>query len=206
MGILNVQEALVLLAALAGAAHVLAPDHWLPASLLAWQRRWSFTKLSSFSLLAYVLHVAFGFFIFFFGIRFFRGVPASDLFAFSLILIVTIMIFRALRFSKIIEVQRTSPRNVWALLSVFSLLGPAESVIPILIKADQLGLGYALPLLAFLAGTVVTGTLAMLLGRAAWNRPFWLPRGLEMAHRKMAAFPVVILVAIGISFLAKISG
>ena len=147
--------------------------------------------------------------IFIVGIGLFRGllVQTQDLLLFSLILIVVLTLVRAMRFSRIMKIQKTAAnRGFWALLSVLSLLGPAESVIPIFIKADQLGIGYLLPLLAFFAGTFIAGALAVAFGRSAWNRPFWLPRGLEIAHKKMAAFPVIVLVAIGISFLSRIAG
>ncbi len=43
-------ELAITLSFLAGAAHVLAPDHWMPGSVVAWQRGWGFIKTSLFSL------------------------------------------------------------------------------------------------------------------------------------------------------------
>lgn len=205
MNSISLEQALVILSALAGAAHVLAPDHWMPASVLAWQRRWNFFKMLGFALWTYALHIISGFLIFLLCIHFFRDIAADNLLGFSLVLMLGVTFFRARRFTEMKEIHRTAHRNRWAVLGVVSLLGPCESVIPIFIKADQLGVGFLLPFLAFFLGTLIAGSVAIAFGRFAWNKPFWLPRGMNFAHQKMAAIPVVAVVAIGLSFLFRLS-
>ena len=65
MQLTKATEMLLLLSAFAGAIHVLSPDHWMPASILAWQRGWKLSKVSSFAAGVLLVHVALGFVVFF---------------------------------------------------------------------------------------------------------------------------------------------
>lgn len=189
---------IIYLSALAGAVHVLAPDHWLPASIVAWQRGWSISKTIFFALAIFVLHVAMGAAIYFSFSWLFAGLESFDFFLFSVVLVFSVMLLRLLRFSSVAQVFRSGPRGFWPLLSVFLLLGPCETIIPILIKSHQLGIGYKLPLLVFGAGTVIAGMFLVLVGRLLWNRPFLLPLGVTFGSKRAALVPVVACLLIGI--------
>ncbi|MCM2277949.1 MAG: hypothetical protein NDJ89_07710 [Oligoflexia bacterium] len=192
-----------LLCALAGAFHVIAPDHWVPASLLSWQRGWRSGRAAAFAALAFAAHVALGFLIFLLLGRGIWDLASTNLLSFALVLVAGVAVIRAFRFRRIREVLSSGNNGVWGFFMVFSLLGPCESLIPILIKARSLGAGYVLPLLAFFAGTALSGLLLVFSGRFFWNRPHWLPRGVHAANQRLATVPVVTVVVLGLAFLVR---
>lgn len=192
------------LSALAGALHVLAPDHWVPASILTWQRGWRPGRTALFTGLIFLAHVLLGIVIYFAFEDLMSQVSGTNLLLFSLILIVAVAAVRGVRFSRIREVLRAGRSGVWGLLMVVSLLGPAECIIPILIKANQLGTGYLLPLVAFFSGTVIAGLILVISGQNLWNRPLLFPRNFQTVNRRFALVPVVATLAIGITLLIKL--
>ncbi|OFZ81162.1 MAG: hypothetical protein A3K03_10675 [Bdellovibrionales bacterium RIFOXYD1_FULL_44_7] len=198
-------QLMLVLSALAGAVHVLAPDHWLPASVLAWQRGWTFTKSSLFALFTFVIHLLAGVLIYFCFDSVLSGLQSTRLFAFSFILVFLVMTIRLLRFSRIKDIFRTGPRGLWAVFSVLSLIGPCESIIPILIKAKQMGIGYLLTILTFSLGTMIVGMASVVTGRYLWNRPLWLPRGISWSARGTALVPIAAGLAVGLSAILRIS-
>ena len=195
---------LILLSAFAGAVHVLAPDHWIPASIFTWQRRWRTSTSLVFSAMVLSLHVMLGVALYFAVDQWLRQLPQSYLFPIAMIFVFGVMILRGFRFSKIHDIQRLGPHNVWGGLSVLSLLGPCESIVPIFLKASSLGMGYFLPLVSFMAGTVVTGCLLVMSGRFVWNRPFWLMRAFDWMNARVAVLPVAAGVTIGLRFLLRL--
>ncbi|MCM2324214.1 MAG: hypothetical protein NDJ90_13230 [Oligoflexia bacterium] len=194
-----------ILCALAGALHVIAPDHWVPASLLSWQRRWRLSRIAGFAALAFGLHVALGFLLFYLFGEAVWEMASSNLLVFSLILVAGVAAIRAFRFQRIREVLASGGSGIWGVFMVFSLLGPCESLIPILIKSRQLGAGLLLPLVAFYAGTLLAGGALIFFGKGLWNRPHWLPRGLYAGTQRLATVPVIACVAVGLALLLKVS-
>lgn len=197
-------EMFTLLCALAGALHVLAPDHWVPASILSWQKGWKASRVALFSILVFVSHLLLGFLIFFLARPLMEGISSSTLLAFSLTLVALVAIARGMRFSRIREVLRGGQGGIWGVFTVFSLLGPCESIIPVFIKAGHLGTGYLLPFSAFFAGTLVAGIALIFSGRMIWNRPQLLPRALNWSRLRVAVIPVVTGVVVGLTYILKL--
>lgn len=192
------------LSSAAGAVHVLAPDHWLPASVLAWQKGWSVWRTLFFALGVFTLHVLLGVLAFLGLNHWLLAIDSHWLLGFGVALVSVVMVIRMMRFSRVSEVLRTGRGSIWGALTVMSLLGPCEAVIPILIKAGHLGVGYLLPALSFLGGTVLGGLVLVLSGKVLWNRPMWLPLGLDWARRREVALPVVAVLALGLSALIRL--
>jgi hypothetical protein len=192
------------LSVLSGAVHMLAPDHWLPASVVAWQRGWGYRRTVGFAALAHLSHVLLGVLIFFAFDPILLGLDPSRLFRFTLGLVLVVMAIRLVRFSRVREVLRAGPSSAWGIVAVFSLLGPCESVIPILIKSHQLGTGYLLPVAAFVLGSWIAGSSLVLAGRVLWDRPFWLPRSVNWAWRVPAILPVAASLGLGLRAILRI--
>lgn len=195
---------LILISALAGALHVLAPDHWVPASLLSWQRRWSVAASVAFASLALTAHVLLGAAIYFAFDDWLRQIAPAALFPAAMVFVIGVMVLRSFRFSRLHDVQRLGPHSWWGALSVLLLLGPCESVVPIFLKASSLGAGYLLPLVAFLTGSVLTGCALVVGGRFVWNRPYWLMSAFDRANARLAALPVAAGVTLGLRFLFRL--
>jgi hypothetical protein len=196
---------LVLLSAFAGAVHVMAPDHWVPASIHAWQRRWSIPRAIAFSVSVLTLHVLFGIGMYFALGDWLRALRPQQLFPFAIAVVLLMMAVRAIRYSRIQDVQRLGPHSHWGILAVVMLLGPCESILPVFIKASSLGVGYLLPLGAFLAGTVVTGSVLVVSGRLAWNRPFWITRFFDRFNQRVALLPVAAACVLGMRLLLRLN-
>lgn len=186
---------------LGGALHVLAPDHWVPVSLLSWQRGWRMSRLAAFSFLVFVPHIFLGFFIYWLILDRIARVPASAFFLFSVVFIVSVALVRRFRFKRIHEVLRTGPQGFSALITAFSLLGPSESLIPFLLKARSLGMGYIIPSVAFLLGTLLSGIVLIVSGKIVWNRPYWFPRTIKWTDQGMWVVPVMAGVILSLVFL-----
>jgi hypothetical protein len=192
------------IAALIGAVQMLSPDHWMPSSVIAWQRGWRTSRTIRFVAIAVLLHVASGAVI---GLCLAwvagRAVPLSDSeFLLSSVLLVGVAsAIRAYRFVRIREVVRAGPPNLWSYVPVLSLLGPSEALVPILSRAPLLGCGFIIPIVAYLAGALGAGLPLVLLARRGWNRPHWLPRGLEWANRRRALLPASLGALAGIGLL-----
>jgi hypothetical protein len=198
-------ETVFVLSVLAGAVQVLAPDHWLPASVLAWQRGWSIFRSMAFAFFAFVLHLSLGLLIYFVCNPFLNHLNSASLFVFALALILTSMGLRMFRFSRIREVLGAGPRSTWGFFAVFSLLGPAEAIIPILVRSGQIGIGYLTPTLAFGFGTVTVGLVCVVVGRLLWNKPLWLPRGIYWARKRIAVIPVAAGLVVGLTVILNVS-
>lgn len=192
-------------ALVAGLAHVLAPDHWIPGSLLTWQRRYGGFKTTLLAIALYALHVAVGAAIYFTFARWLNPLEGRPFFQFTVALVALTSTLRGLRVPRIEGVFRTGPTGRWGIWGVFKLLGPAESLIPILIKANHVGSGYALSTVGYFAGTLVAGTALMGVGHQFWNQPLLLPRVLAWSQRKLASLPAAAALAVGLGFLLKLT-
>ena len=184
---------LAVLAALAAAAQALAPAHWVPASVMAWQRGWSVARSGFFAAIALMLHVLLGvaiFFIFEDTLVSIRGRALA---------------VRLVRFPRMNEVFRAGPNGAWSLVSVLWILGPCELIIPVLIKARQVGIGYLVPLVSFGAATLVVGVATVVAGRIMWNKPLLLPRGISWGTEGRALLPVLAGLAIGLGAMLRLA-
>ncbi|MGK5086023.1 hypothetical protein WDW86_00555 [Bdellovibrionota bacterium FG-2] len=196
---------ILFLSLLAGALHAVAPDRWMPTSLLVWKMKWNFGKTMGFAALALGFHVLLGVAVCFaLGEIFFRMQP-QDLFAFSIILVLLTALVRVWRFSRIREVMGARANSPWGVFAVISILGPAETVIPVLLKARESGLGFLLPALTFYAGVLGTGLLLVFLGRRVWDRPFRLRFWTAWAQSKRVIFPVAGVVVVNLLLLLQVN-
>jgi hypothetical protein len=190
---------------LAGAVHLLAPDHWFPASILAWRRGWRLGRTLTFLLLAYSAHVALGAAVYFAFREFLTEIGSSRLLPFTIVLICVLGLARSIRFDRVEEIFRSDAGSPWRIWTVLALLGPSESLIPILIKSQQTGISTATTCLAFLGGTLASGAALAVMGRIVWDRPEALARWLSFLRGRMAAAPVAGFLAVGLVFLLRLS-
>jgi hypothetical protein len=193
------------LAMLAGAVRALTPDHWLPGSILVWQRGWRAGRSFAFAFAAFAAHVALGAALYFVFSPVLARLEPAYLMPFSAVFVGASLLVRLLRFWRIREVHRAGPEGIWGVLVVLSLLGPCEALVPIFMKSRLLGMGYALPFAAYLVGTALTGTVAILVGRALWDRPLALPRELFLAYRGSTFFLAIAGLALGLGAILRIS-
>jgi hypothetical protein len=122
-----------------------------------------------------------------------------------MILIGSVALVRGIRFRHIPEVLRTGSGGFWGLLTVISLLGPCEAIIPILVKARLLGTGYLIPATAFFMGSLIGGLFLVLSGRMIWNRPLWLPQGMQWLRSFRLAVPLMAVVVMSLTLLLRIA-
>jgi hypothetical protein len=194
---------LIIFAAFAGAIQMVAPDHWMPASLLSWQRGWRLSRVMILSFILSLVHVASGFGLYLLLQPLLARVPESRLSAFTVLLIGIVGIIRALRFSPVRQVLQRSSRLGRGLRAVFTLLGPSEMIIPLLMKASMDQMDFGFPILIFFAATWLTGTVFISVARVYWNRPFALPRSLDWCQSRMAVYPWVAAASVGVIFLTS---
>lgn len=188
----------LLVSLLAGGVHVLAPDHWLPASVFSWQRGLSIGRTLGLALGLFAFHLLSGVGLYFILEAAVGHWSPRVLFSFGLGLTLAILLMRLLRFSRTAQVFRSASNGIWGVLIVLSLVGPAESLIPILIKARSSGFGYLVPILGYSLGTLTAGSACVVSGRYLWNRPLMLPRGMSLAYRRRALIPMLTGLAIAI--------
>jgi hypothetical protein len=195
---------LVTLSAFAGAVHVLAPDHWMPLSLASWQRKWGAGKTFLLSLLALGAHLLMGFALYLAIRPVLMTWNSKWLFPASVLMVILCAAARTARFSRIREVLRMGPNRLWSAFAVLSLLGPCESLIPVMVKAHHLGFGYLSAGAAFAVGTVVSGIVTIALGRLIWNHPRRFTRGIDWTSHWRSVVPAALGVALGIIFILKL--
>jgi hypothetical protein len=196
---------LVLVAFLIGAMHMLAPDHWVPLSLLSWQKGWSTRKTRSTTLQLLLSHLLLGLVFALVMAELAVGLGSSDLLIFSLVLVGAVTMVRVFRFSRLQEAFSSGPYSKRGVLAAWSLLGPAESLIPIVLRSNEVGAGYLTPFVAYAAGTLLTGTWLVFWGRSLWNRPLILPRGWLLMQRSAPAIPLLAFMLTGLSVWVKLS-
>ena len=201
----DVSLALVVIAFMIGALHTTAPDHWVPLSLLSWQRGWSTSKTRWTSIQLLACHVVLGLVFALLLGKLAKGLGDRDQMMYSLILVGAVTLVRMFRFSRLQEAFAAGPQSKRGILAAWSLLGPAESIIPVVLRSNQLGTGYLIPCLAYAAGTLLAGTCLVFWGRSLWNRPWILPKSWALMQRSAPVIPVLAFVLTGISVWWKIS-
>ncbi|NDD90479.1 hypothetical protein EBZ37_00095 [bacterium] len=201
----DVSLTLAVLAFFIGALHTIAPDHWVPLSLLSWQRGWSSSKTRIASAQLLVIHVLLGMGFALLFSRWTEGLSERDLLVNSLLLVGGITLIRVFRFSRLREAFASGPQSKRGILAAWSLLGPAESIIPVVLRSNQVGSGFLLPCLAYAAGTLIAGTWLVFWGRSLWNRPWILPQGWALMQRSAPVIPILAFLLTGISVWVKVS-
>jgi hypothetical protein len=185
-----------------GFLHAVTPDHWMPYSLRAWQRSRSAIS-TALGLVPWIgIHLALGL-VLFVAIRPFvdLGGEAETIFSFSVVFVLLAICVRSFRYSRLIEAQRSGPRGAWGAYAMVSLLGPAESLVPILIQARHWGVSLWPPFLAYSAGTSVALGILVLAGRWAWNRPGWMVRSLAWSRGGGSWPAMVIVLGLGLAYV-----
>jgi hypothetical protein len=191
---------------------VFSPDHWVPASLMGWQQGWKSQKTAGVGAGLLGIHAILG------GLLFLGVRPALELLAevsspsqadqvtlaASLVLVSVFALVRALRFPEFTQVFSMKGNARWKVLRSLSFLGPAEVLVPILLKSGQLGSGYLIPLLAFLAGSWGVGLPLAVWGNRLWNQPWRLPRVLGQAqNRSLALIPSALSILVALLVLTS---
>ena len=193
---------LVLVSFVVGGLHMLAPDHWVPLSLLSWQKGWSTRRTRNTALELLASHLLLGLLLALMLAEWTSGLRGRELLAFSLALVAAVTLLRVFRFSRLQEAFASGPYSKRGLLAAWSLLGPAESLIPIVLRSNELGAGYLLAFAAYSAGTVLAGLWLVFAGRALWNRPWSLPRSWKLLQRSAPVIPVLAFLLTGLGVWA----
>jgi hypothetical protein len=190
------------LACFAGAIHMVSPDHWVPFSVMSWQRGWRFPRLFGASLLLSLAHVGLAFLIYLALQFFLNPIPASSLVIFAGVLVATLALVRTLRFDRIGEVFGGGGRkkSVYGLSTVLSLLGPSEVLLPILMKARMIGVARETVLAGFTLGTLSAILFLALASHLAWNQPSRLPRLLSLTRSRFALAPMSVGIALAVLY------
>ena len=184
---------------LVGAIQALAPDHWLPGVLWAWRRRMGFRATSLATLLLLCVHLVSAAAVYWaLGGLLEAWIRPERFFLFAASLSLGFMLLRMLRFSQLHHAFDSGFSRIEGIWVVLSFLGPAETLIPFLMKSNQLGLGYLTPLAGFGAGTVLVGVTASCLGLALCDRPSVLARALDTLQRPVAMVPLAAGAALGL--------
>jgi hypothetical protein len=204
MELSNPALTLAALSAAAGAVHMVAPDHWMPASLVAWQRGWGLRRTAGFQAGLLLAHVLAGGLIYLVLAPGMTLLDPTQVFHVVLGLVFGVMALRLFRFTRVADVFRAGPGSHWGLIGVVALLGPCESIVPILLKSRQLGAGYGLALGAFLIGTLVSGVLLGAASRWLWDQPLWLPRAMSWIRSRQALVPAAAGIVLGIGAILRI--
>ncbi|MFN7684908.1 MAG: hypothetical protein ACK5QT_05795 [Oligoflexia bacterium] len=174
---------LLMVSFLLGAVHVLSPDHWVPISLQSWQRDWSLKRTNQMTFQFFLLHVLAGLVLALLLQAWAVGLGERGLLFFSITGVVVFSAGRFLRFSKLKEAFLAGPESKRGILASWTLLGPAESLVPVVLKSVQSGQGYLLPVVVYFLGTWISGSLLVHLGRRLWRQPARLAQGYSWVNR-----------------------
>lgn len=192
---------MLLLSLFAGAVQAMTPDRWLPLSVYSWQKSWGKLKSVSLNFCALGVHVLLGFWLYAALSPLWKIVPQQYLFEFGTALTLFFLMARISLFSKLTDIHRLGSREKSVVVSVLTQLGPAEALIPFLIKSKLLGIGYVVPTSAFLVGTFMMGSFLVLVSRSLWNRPGLLVSGIRFSTSIISWAPATatLLLSIGLS-------
>lgn len=204
----SVQALFFVLTALVGVFHVWSPDHWLPLSVVSWQKRWSFLRTTTVWTLACALHCALGLVLALAAAPALRLWDGSSVFLLSLGLVLLMTLLRSRRLSRLQEVLRSGTLGRWGVYVTIGLLGPAELMLPIAVKGQQLDLSSALLFKAaalFSAATWAAGLGAVLVGRSRWDVPMALPLAVSRSTRQVSSVPFLVSLGVGLSIFMQAS-
>lgn len=184
---------------------MLMPDHWVPSSLISWQRGWRGGSTLAFVAALTVLHVLAGAAIFFIYLKLAQLCLESpgDLLAWAFFFAAPFSLLRVIRYPSISTVLQLCRSGVRPWARILSLIGVCEFVMPLMMKGRLLGIGYALPLGYFLLGSLLCAALAVPLGRRLWNRPLWMTEWLGQLQSRAAAVPMFAGLLVGFFFTLR---
>jgi hypothetical protein len=146
------------------------------------------------------MHVGFGALLFF-GINPVLSLflSSQELMICSAFLVLASLGIRFLRFSKFLPAFRHARSGVWGFFLLAGLLGPAESIIPILFKFKMLGMGFGIPIASYALGTISAGVGLLIYGRVSLNEPQWLARRFSAIGSRRMAVPAYGALVLGVS-------
>lgn len=201
---MEIQTVFYILVFLLGAAHMLSPDHWMPTSVQAWQKSWSSEFTSSVGALVISFHVLSGFVLFFIFQKVFLLLNSEGLVYFTIAWIGIFTFIRSQRFSQLQLILWGAPKLSSKILTLFTFIGPAESLIPVLIKSHMMPAGMLPTLLCYWMGSLVIGVPLMIFGQLRTDRPMALPQQMGWAQKKFISIPTAVATTAGLIVLLQI--
>lgn len=192
----------MVMASLAGVITSFIPDRWMPASLIAWKSGFSASKTSLYNASLTLAHVALGvgiFAVFNSQLTTLREGNNGLLLGAFLLAMILVRFFRFKGLKEILKAPAETPLMRQSTIA-FSLIGPNEIIIPILIKASGSHAHMVQATVAYTTGLVVTSALLAVVGRKVWSTPTILPRGIRAASQGMTLLPL--LMGLGLTALA----
>lgn len=202
MVVVPVESLFLVLTGLVGIFHVWSPDHWLPLSVISWQKRWSAPRTVLTWTAACLAHVGLGLALAALVAPLLRWWDAPTLFLLSIALVLVFALLRGRRLVRLQEVLRSGALGRWGLYVSVGLLGPAELMVPIAVKGYQLGFETLASGVLIRAAVVfglctwMGGLAAVLYGRARWEVPQALPRALQSVARQVGGVPLFMSVCL----------
>lgn len=196
----SIEGLLVLISFLVGVIQTFSPDHWVPLSLMSWKKRWDTWKNIGVVGVSFFFHILSGFFIFLLFRNWLLQLSWQKLLILSEVSLLTAASLRWFRFTQRKNVLVIGQNQVWGGLTVLSLLGPSESLVPILVKSHQMGTGYLLPLIFFGVGSWLAGVLLVRIGKFVWNRPLLFTQTFGWIYQKGISFPMTASLLMLLSF------
>jgi hypothetical protein len=194
------ESALFFITALLAVFHMLSPDHWVPLSVLSWQRGLERREIVRTSALLVLAHLGLAVLIYGLLLPFVSGsgLDSRSVLRLGAVIVASVVVLRLRRFERMLEVFRGGNAGKGALLTVLSLMGPAESLVPLLLKARADG-SSGLAVLA-LYGVLSVASLLVLTfgGHVFWNDPTKLARGLNLFLRPGFSVPVTAGLGLGL--------
>ncbi len=182
------------------------PDHWIPTSAFIWQKNFGGFKRTLLTFFVLSSHIIFGFLIYALITLFPTSIIENNFLSFTALFLSFFMLIRFLRFSKIQTVLKNNISRKTAIILQLSLIGPAESFVPLLLKTKFLGFHLAPVIAAYIFGTIVLGFFLIKRGRKLWDVPHLLPLWIERTRRHGAFFPLTTGLAIALCTLIAITG
>lgn len=201
---------MLILAFVAGAAQVVSPDHWMPLSMMGWQKRWGGLRVSMTAIVLYFLHLGAGVLLFYALSPLLQIWDGSMMFQASVALVLMSLLYRVSRLDRVDNVlhqnlkRRYTFFELWGVETVVGFLGPCETLLPIMIKAHNRGEEYLPVLVAFAGGTIIVGLLLITFTRDLWHNPARLTRGVLWANENRALMPALAGLGLGLIFLSRL--
>src|SRR4051794_12181190 len=104
MSTLSSRDVIIVLSLLAGVLRVVAPDHWLPTSVLAWQKKWRTPATIGYALFAFSSHIAAGSLLFLFFQGWMNRVGSSEVFLAGFMIMLVLAWIRRNRMPQLVEI------------------------------------------------------------------------------------------------------